>query len=92
MLRLVFILTVLCPGIDDTIEELEELSLHPKVVAIGEIGLDYYRNGAPVEVQRMVFLTQLELAGNLGLPVIVHNRDASDEMMDNFDGLGRTHC
>mgnify|MGYP002388672932 CR=1 FL=1 len=65
---------------DETYCELEEMSKHPRVVAIGEIGLDYYRKGAPVELQKQVFRVQLELAGNLGLPVIIHNREASDEV------------
>jgi TatD DNase family protein len=62
--------------------ELEELSHHPKVVAIGEIGLDYYRHGAPVEVQRNVFQAQLELATERELPVIVHNREASGDVQE----------
>ena len=48
----------------NSFRELEELSHHPKVVAIGEIGLDYYRQGAPIEVQKDVFQTQLELAAD----------------------------
>jgi TatD DNase family protein len=66
--------------------ELEDLSYHPKVVAIGEIGLDYYRNGAPGEIQRHVFLDQLELAGNRGLPVIIHSRDAADDIQNILSG------
>jgi TatD DNase family protein len=66
----------------ETYRELEELARNPKVVAIGEIGLDYYRKGSPVEVQRSVFITQLGLAGSLGLPVIIHSRDAIVEMME----------
>ena len=61
-------------------QELEGLSRHPKVVAIGEIGLDYYRLGAPAEMQRRVFLEQLDLAGHSGLPVIIHNRNASEDI------------
>jgi len=71
---------------DETYKELIELASYSKVVAIGEIGLDYYRNGAPAEVQRKVFSAQLDLAANMGLPVILHNRDASEEMMTILDG------
>jgi TatD DNase family protein len=64
----------------DTLEGLKQLAGEEKVVAIGEIGLDFYRNYAPREMQRSIFLNQLELAAEVGLPVIVHNRDASDEI------------
>ena len=63
------------------IERLRHLAAHPKVVAIGEIGLDYYRDYTPHDVQRNVFWRQLELAADLGLPIIVHNRDASVDTM-----------
>jgi TatD DNase family protein len=60
---------------DDTPESLEKQARHPKVVAIGEIGLDYYRNAAPREQQRIIFRRQLQLAKITGLPVIIHSRD-----------------
>lgn len=60
---------------DDTKESLEKLARHPKVVAIGEIGLDYYRDAASREQQRTIFRQQLELAKITGLPVIIHSRD-----------------
>ena len=65
----------------DALEELKSLARSPKVVAIGEIGLDYYRNLSPREVQRRAFETQLEMAAELGLPVIVHDRDAHDDVL-----------
>lgn len=65
----------------DTMKELERLALHPKVVAIGEIGLDYYKNYAPQAVQQKVFEEQLELAIYLDLPVIIHDRDADADVM-----------
>src|SRR3972149_5787248 len=61
---------------------LRELAQHPKVVAIGEIGLDFYRDRSPKELQRTIFREQLGLAGGLGLPVIVHSRSAELETMD----------
>lgn len=60
---------------------LKELAAHPKVVAVGEIGLDYYYDFSPREVQREVFVRQLQLARETGLPFIIHNRDASEDVM-----------
>lgn len=65
---------------DGDLDELAQLSLEPKVVAIGEIGLDFYRNLSPREVQVEAFERQLELAGRLGLPAIIHSRNAADEV------------
>jgi TatD DNase family protein len=61
--------------------ELKKLAANKKVVAIGEIGLDYYRDAAPKEAQHSVFQRQLELAAEMELPVIVHNREASDDVL-----------
>lgn len=62
---------------EHTLDELRILSMHPKVVAIGEIGLDYYRNRSPHDLQQHVFRQQLTLAEQVGLPVVIHTRDAS---------------
>ena len=59
-----------------------EWAEHPKVVAIGEIGLDYYYDHSPREVQRQVFVEHLDLAKQLQLPIIVHDRDAHGDIME----------
>ena len=61
---------------DSHFDELRELAAHPQFVAIGEIGLDYYYDHSPRDVQRQVLVRQLELAREVGLPVIIHCRDA----------------
>jgi TatD DNase family protein len=58
---------------------MEELAMHPRVVAIGETGLDYHYDNSPREMQREVFRRQLEVAGALDLPVIVHTREADED-------------
>jgi len=68
--------------ISTSLSELEQMTGERKVVAIGEIGLDYFRAYAPRELQRSIFQQQLELAADLGLPVVIHNRDASEDIFD----------
>lgn len=65
-----------------TLPELKVLAGSEKVVAIGEIGLDYYRDFTPRNIQRDIFIQQLDFAAEFGLPVIVHNRDASQDIVD----------
>lgn len=82
---------------EKTVDKLRELAKNPKVVAIGEIGLDYYRNLSPKEVQKQAFETQLALAQELKLPVVIHDREAHDDILQalsKFRGkiTGVMHC
>ncbi len=61
---------------DSTLGRLEELLKHPKVLALGEIGLDYHYDHSPRDRQRAVFAEQLELASRAGVPVAIHTREA----------------
>ena len=65
----------------DALEELAALARHPRVAAIGETGLDFYRNFAPREAQEAAFRAHLALARTLDLPVIIHTRDAHAEVL-----------
>ena len=69
----------------NTLSELCDLARHPKAAAIGEIGLDYYRDRSPRPLQREVFEAQLQLAGELGLPVVVHNRDSFSDLWNMLE-------
>jgi TatD DNase family protein len=66
---------------DAYLAELEELATRPRVVAIGEAGLDFYRDLSPREDQRRAFSAQIALARRAGLPLVVHVREAGDEAM-----------
>lgn len=60
---------------------IEDLTKHPKIIAIGEIGLDYYWNYAPKEIQQKVFIKQIQLAKRVGLPIIIHDREAHQDIL-----------
>jgi TatD DNase family protein len=62
-----------------TLAALEELARQPQVVAVGECGLDYFRNFSPHDVQRAAFRQQLQLAARIGKPVFLHQRDAHED-------------
>ena len=81
----------------NTLFALKELAANPKVVAIGEIGLDYFRNLSPKAVQVKAFEAQLALAQELGLPVVIHDREAHNDVLNilsRFKGeiKGIMHC
>ncbi len=66
----------------ESLKKIEELTNHPKVVAIGEIGLDFYRNLSSREDQIRAFREQIEVAKNLDLPIVVHSREAHDQTLE----------
>lgn len=74
---------------EGALDELRDMAAHPRVVAVGETGLDYYRDLSPRDEQRRAFASQLDLAIELDLPVIVHNRDALDDTVAIIEERGR---
>ena len=83
---------------ENDIETLRALTKEKKVVAIGEIGLDYYWDNSPRDIQKKWFLRQLELAREVDLPVIIHSREAAKDTMDvmkeavKAGNAGVIHC
>lgn len=79
-------------------DKIAELCMHSKAVAVGEIGLDYYYDYSPRDIQRMWFSRQIQLAKNLELPIVIHNRDAHDDTLRivkeeaPFKNSGVFHC
>ncbi|MGE8207429.1 TatD family hydrolase [Heyndrickxia sp. NPDC080065] len=72
-------------AIDMTDQDLiwiEELTKHPKVVALGEMGLDYHWDKSPKDIQKEVFRKQIRLAKKVKLPIIIHNREATQDIVD----------
>ncbi len=75
-------------GFDDAdLAELEALAAHPKCVAIGETGLDYYRDYAPETDQKRAFAAQITLARSVGKPLVIHTRAAEDDTLSMLDEL-----
>ena len=74
-------------------EKMESLARHPKVIAWGEIGLDYYYDHSPREIQRQVFTHQMKLAAAARLPIVIHCRpsEGSDDAWDDCFNLLREH-
>jgi TatD DNase family protein len=80
---------------DDNLAALRDLHAHPKAVAVGETGLDWFRDYAPREDQRRLFAAELELAAELGKPVVIHTRAADDDTIAGLAGFTGTvvlHC
>ncbi len=80
----------------DYLEQIRDFSVSEKMVAVGEMGLDYFRNISPPEIQKKVFKEQMSLAQELGKPVVFHNRDADEdviEILSEFQSVvGVAHC
>ncbi len=74
---------------DADLDALEELARHPRVAMVGEIGLDYYRDLSPRDVQRRVLLRQLETAARAGTPVAVHGRESHDDLLPMLEAWSR---
>ena len=80
---------------EEAYNRIKELLSHPKVVALGEIGLDYHYPDVPKEVQKAVFERQLKLAEEMNKPVIIHSRDAAQdtlEIIKKYNPRGVVHC
>ncbi len=79
-----------------TYNDLQTLATHPKVIAFGEIGLDYHYDFSPREIQREVFIEQLKLARAVNLPITIHTREAWDDtisiLREHWSGPGIMHC
>ena len=84
-------------GVEE-LQALRELTTHAKVIAVGETGLDYYYNHSPRDMQRRVFSQFIHMARDTGLPIVVHERDASQEAVELLrrEGTGKLngviHC
>ncbi|HAL08581.1 MAG TPA: hydrolase TatD [Staphylococcus sp.] len=67
---------------EERLEWIEKLSKHPKIIGIGEMGLDYHWDKSPKDVQKEVFRKQIALAKRVQLPIIIHNREATQDCVD----------
>ena len=65
----------------DTYAHLRQLLIHPKVIALGEIGLDYFKNYSPQDEQRTHFRKQIQLAREMNKPIVIHSRDANEDII-----------
>ena len=80
----------------ETFAELRKLAQHPKVLAIGEIGLDYHYDFSPRDIQRLVFVEQLRVAAEANKPIVIHTREAWADttalLREHWKGRGIMHC
>lgn len=67
---------------DTELARIEELMAHPKVMALGEIGLDYHWDKSPKDVQQRVFRQQIAIAKRTNMPIVIHNREATADVLD----------
>lgn len=67
---------------EERLQWIEELSKHPKIIGIGEMGLDYHWDKSPKDIQKEVFRKQIALAKRVQLPIIIHNREATQDCVD----------
>lgn len=79
------------------LDEVDEMLSSSKIMAVGEIGLDYYYNHSPKEIQKKIFCNQIDLARKHNLPIIVHDRDAHEDMVEILSERARgmrvlLHC
>ena len=78
------------------IYELEDMAKNPKVVAVGETGLDYHYNISPKSIQKNIFNEQIELSKDLNIPIIMHNRDSDKDLLSIIESskldYGVVHC
>ncbi len=81
---------------DDYLDQIKNFSHYDKMVAVGEMGLDYFRNISPPEIQKQILREQMQLADELEKPVIFHNRDADEDVIKVLkefpDVVGVAHC
>ena len=75
---------------EKSLKKIADLSSHKKVVAIGEIGLDYHYKFSPPEVQRKIFEEQIEIAKSVKLPVSIHSRESNSDLMEILERLSRS--
>jgi TatD DNase family protein len=71
------------------LDTLISMASEPEIVAWGEIGLDYYRGYSSPEAQKKIFFRQLEIAADLGLPVVIHDREAHDDVFEMLKKMGK---
>ena len=82
-------------GADNDLDDLRALLRHPKALAVGEIGLDYFRDYAPHDRQQRLFAAQLDIAAETEKPVVIHTRAADEDTvaaLRDFDGTVVLHC